>query len=368
MSDVSGAPDSGASEPISVITIEPTERGTSTLELARMLGEQRRKRDGTGSAQAGEQTTPDTGEPPAAKPPPETPAKADATPPTEVPGEEAIEEPGPDETSPIPLPRSWTREQSEHWNTLPRETQAYIAQREQERDRAIRQSQNEAAEKLKGLTAKEQLVEQARQYYEQTLPVMQETLQNRIAGEFSDIRTMADARALAQMDPQRYSRWDAAQKELALVTEQANQARHQAQQEQQQAWNKWSAEQDRLFAEKAPDISDPVKGPAVRKQALDTLTNIGFSQDELARGWNEGPLRDHRVQLLVRKAALFDQAEAAAKKAAAKPVPQVQKPGVSRPRGAADSEAVDALSQQLDKRGDAKTAAALLLARRNSRA
>jgi hypothetical protein len=359
MSDTNQAADVGGSEPISIVTIEPTERGTSTLELARMLGEQRRKRD--------EQAPPDTGEPPAAKPPPAQAAPADATPPQEAPGEEAIEEPGPDEASPIPLPRSWTREQSEHWNTLPRETQAYIAQREQERDRAIRQSQNEAAEKLRGLTAKEQLVEQARQYYEQTLPVLQENLQNHIAGEFSDIRTMADARALAQLDPQRYSRWDAAQKELALVTEQANQTRHKAQQEQQQAWDRWSAEQDRLFNEKAPEIADPVKGPVARKAAQDTLTAVGFNQDELVDSWNRGLLRDHRVQLLVWKAARFDQAEAASKKAAAKPVPQVQRPGVSRPRGAADSEAVDALTQQLDKRGDAKTAAALLIARRNAR-
>lgn len=364
MSDINNAPDAGevpeSSSGIDVVTIAPTERGTSTKDLSRLLAEQRRKRD--------EQQSPNTGAPPAAKPPPEAPAPADAAPPAEAPGEPPPADAEPADEAPIPLPRSWTREQADHWATLPRETQAYIAQRETERDRAVRQSQNEAAERLKGLTAKEQLVEQARQFYEQTLPAMQQTLQSHIATEFSDIKSMADARLLAQVDPQRYSRWDAAQKELHLAKEAAQQAQTRAQQERQDSWNKWAAEQDRIFIEKVPELSDPVKGPKLRDSAFNTLKDLGFTPEELTQSWNSGELRDHRVQLLLRDAALYREAQASAKKAAAKPVPQVQRPGVSRPHGAADSEAVDALNEQFDKRGDAKTAAALLIARRNARA
>jgi hypothetical protein len=210
-------------------------------------------------------------------------------------------------------------------------------------------------------------VEQIRQYYEQKLPEMQETLQNRIAGEFSDIKTMADARMLAQVDPQRYSRWDAAQKELAMVNDQHRQAQETAQRAQQEAWDKWAVEQDKLFAEKVPELSDPIKGPKYREASFGTLKNVGFKQDELVQSWNAGQLRDHRVQLLIYKAARFDLAEAEAQKKAAIPVPQVQKPGVSRPRGASDSEAIDAFSQKLDKTGSAKDGAALLMARRNAR-
>lgn len=381
MSDISTAGDVETGEPVSVVTLPPTERGTSAMDLARMLGEQRRKRDDEQSPAAandrarsmlGDKTMREkpSGAPQAQKPPPEPapPADADAAPPQEAPGEATPEDAEPADEAPIPLPRSWKREQADHWATLPRETQAYILQRQDENDRAVRQTQNEAAERLKSLTAKEQLVEQARQFYEQNIPQLQHALQSHIATEFSDIKSMTDARLLAQVDPQRYSQWDAAQKELHLANEAAQKAQTRAQEEYQQQWNKWSAEQDRLFSEKAPEIADPVQGPALKKQSFEALKKLGFTEDELAQSWNSGQLRDHRVQLLILRNAKLEAAEASAKKAAAKPVPQVQRPGVSRPRGAADSDAADALSQQLDKRGDAKTAAALLMARRNARA
>src|SRR5271166_1728543 len=76
---------------------------------------------------------------------------------------EAAQEP------PIEPPRSWKADEKERFKSLPRETQAYLAERETERDRALNRSQNEAAEKLKGLTAKEQAVEQARAQYEAAL-------------------------------------------------------------------------------------------------------------------------------------------------------------------------------------------------------
>jgi hypothetical protein len=38
---------------------------------------------------------------------------------------------------PIEPPRSWTKDEKERFQTLPRETQAYLAEREQERDREI---------------------------------------------------------------------------------------------------------------------------------------------------------------------------------------------------------------------------------------
>src|SRR5882672_4996536 len=44
----------------------------------------------------------------------------------------------------IEPPRSWTKEEKERFFSLPRETQEYLANREQERDREIRRSQNEA--------------------------------------------------------------------------------------------------------------------------------------------------------------------------------------------------------------------------------
>src|SRR5215216_1268918 len=69
------------------------------------------------------------------------PQGEDATPPneiaspTEAPGE--THEADPATRPPIAPPRSWTKDARAHWQTLPRETQAYVASREQEREREL---------------------------------------------------------------------------------------------------------------------------------------------------------------------------------------------------------------------------------------
>src|SRR5262249_31959780 len=117
----------------------------------------------------------------------------------EAPGETESADPA-EALPPIDAPRSWTAEDKELFNSLPRETQERIAGRERSRERDFRRSQDEAAEKLKGLTAKEQAAEQARQQYETALPLLLQTLQSQQAGEFADIKTMADVERLARED------------------------------------------------------------------------------------------------------------------------------------------------------------------------
>src|SRR5215472_13490318 len=58
------------------------------------------------------------------------------------------------EPAPIEPPRSWTKEDKELFTSLPRATQERIAERERSRESDFLRRQNEAAEKLKGLTAK----------------------------------------------------------------------------------------------------------------------------------------------------------------------------------------------------------------------
>ena len=81
-------------------------------------------------------------------------------------------------------------------------------------------------------------------------------------------------------------------------------------------------------------------------------------------GQRDLSLRDHRVQLLIRDATLWRDAQAKAKAAATRPVPPVQRPGVSQPKGAAQDAAIQHLTQKLEKTGNLKDAAALLRARR----
>src|SRR5262249_51809463 len=81
---------------------------------------------------------------------------------------------------------------------------------------------------------------------------------------------------------------------------------------------------DDLFKEKVPDMADEAKAAELQKQALAVLGDLGFTEAELLPLWNghkELSLRDHRLQLLIRDATLWREAEKKAKAAATKPVP-----------------------------------------------
>jgi hypothetical protein len=125
-----------------------------------------------------------------------------------------------------------------------------------------------------------------------------------------------------------------------------------------------------LFKEKVPEMADPSAVAKLQSAAVAALAHHGFEQSELAASWHghkDFSLRDHRVQLLVRDAILWREAKAKAKAAAAKPLPPVQRPGVSQAKGAAQDALVENLSEKLEASGSLKDAAALLRARRAAR-
>jgi hypothetical protein len=257
------------------------------------------------------------------------------------------------ELPPIAPPRSWTKEDKEVFTTLPRETQERLVERERARDTDISRRQNEAAEKLKGLTAKEQAVEQARQQYESALPILMQNLQSAMAGEFSDIKTMQDVQKMASEDWPRYIRWDAAQKQVAAVYQEVQGAQQRQQTEAQTKFAEFARREGELFAEKVPEMADDIKAAEFQKDAMASLKGVGFEENELAAAWQgriNVPFRDHRVQLMIHKAALWDKAQAKAKTIVnnAKPVPQVQRPGAAQPKGADNAAELKRLETQLD--------------------
>ena len=271
------------------------------------------------------------------------------------------------EPAPIEPPRSWTKEDKELFTGLPRATQERLAERERSREGDFLRRQNEAAEKLKGLTAKEQAVEQARQTYEAALPQLLQTLQQQQAGEFADIKSMADVERLAREDWPRYLLWDLQQKKVAEVTQHMLAAQHRQAQGKLTQFVEFAKRQDDLFKEKVPDMADEAKAAGLQKQALAVLGDLGFDEAELVPLWNgqkELSLRDHRLQLLIRDATLWREAQAKAKAAAVKPVPPVQRPGAATPRQGTDEARVTHLTQRLEQTGSLRDAAALVRARR----
>ena len=191
------------------------------------------------------------------------------------------------EPAPIEPPRSWTKEDKELFTSLPRETQEHIAERERSRESDFLRRQNEAADKLKGLTAKEQAVEQARQQYEAALPQLLHTLQQQQAGEFADIKSMADVERLAREDWPRYLLWDLQQKKIADVGAQLLAAQHRQAHEQLAQFADFATREDDLFKEKAPDMADAAKAAELQSKALKVLHELGFDEEkELVPMWN----------------------------------------------------------------------------------
>jgi hypothetical protein len=316
---------------------EALKQARDASEAGRTLAQQRRPQTQEAPAQAVEHQ--------------ESAVEADAAPQeTEAPGE--TQEADPAEQPPIEPPRSWTKEAKDRWQSLPRETQEYLANREQERDREIRRSQNEAAEKLKGASAKEQQLEQARQQYEAALPALLQQLHQAQMGEFADVKTHADLERMASEDPVRYLRWDAAQKKVAAVSQELRAAQERQTQEQHGKFAEFAKREDDAFLEKAPEFADKDKAAKLQGAAIETLRDLGFSEDELGRLWNGQDrlsLRDHRVQLLIRDGVKYRENKEAAAKVVAKTLPPVQRPGAAQPKGAHLQSQHAALTAKLPK-------------------
>lgn len=295
-------------------------------------------------------------------------------------GDDTAQETGPGETQaadaeaetlpPVEPPRSWTKEDKELWKGLPRDTQERLADRERSRDREFSTRLNEAAEKSKGLTAKEQAAEQVRAQYEQALPMLLQSIQQTHAGQFADIKTIDDVERLAAEDWPRYVQWDASQKKIAAVQQQTQEAQKRQAQEKSTKLQSFISDQNALFLEKAPEMADDKKAAEIGRSAVTMLKEIGFTPAELSELWSgekEISLRDHRVQLLIRDGVRYREATAKVKTAQSKPVPQVQRPGVAQPRGAADDERAKALDARLTQTGNLKDAVRALDARRSAR-
>lgn len=301
----------------------------------------------------------------------ESPARAEDTARDNGPGEtpQAADREA-DPLPPIEPPRSWTKEDKELFKGLPRETQERLAIRERSREADFLRRQNDAAEHTKALSAKEQAAERMRVHYEGALPMLLQALQERQAGEFADIKSIADVEKMAREDWPRYALWDAQQKRIAGVAQQAQAAQQRQALERAMRWSNFAVEQDALFAEKAPELADHGAKHKAAQSATEMLKELGFSDAELGRMWSgqgEVSLRDHRMQLLLRDAVRYRDAQAAAKSAQHKPVPHVQRPGPAPARNADADGRVKDLTERLNRSGTLRDAAALLAAQRAAR-
>lgn len=360
MSDVNvSAPGGSDGEAITVVTpATDTGEALSVSQAARALAAARHKPKQPEQAAAPSEPEVET---------PDEPAQADDAQPETADPVETTDEADPAEVPPIEPPRSWTKEAKDRWSSLPRETQEYLSVRETERDREVRRSQNETAEKLKGLTVKEQQVELARQQYESALPALLQTLQQQMAGEFADIRTQDDVNKLAAEDWPRFARWQAHKMQVDSLQAEAKSNQERQSHEFRNKWAEFASKEDAALLERAPELADKARSQKIADGAVAVLKDIGFDDKELAAAWNgenSVSLRDHRIQLLILDAMKYREAKVA--KPVAKPVPTVQRPGVSKSQGAGNSEVIQALTDQLSRTGSLRAAQELRAAQLKS--
>jgi len=266
----------------------------------------------------------------------------------------------PQAIEPIEPPRSWTKAEKDRFATLPRETQEYLHSREQEREREFRRSQNEVADQRKAIAAEREAAAKVRQQYEAQLPILMQTLRDAQQSAFSDIRTIDDVQRLVAEDPLRYLQWQAHQTKLQAVNADLERSRGQQAQAEQSRWAEHVSKENELAAEFIPELADKVKGLALTTRvARELLPELGFKPDELAAlasGKERLSIYDHRVQRLLATALKYADVQIASKAAVAKPLPPVQRPGTARPSGQANSERIQALTEQLNQTGSLKVA------------
>jgi hypothetical protein len=358
MTDETSAPAGGESAPVIAITAPANTGDDLSISQAARALTAGRARPPEPSAESAEPAPAD----------PELSDEGNAAPAMQATGE--TQEDAPAEVPPRELPRSWTRDRTEVWNRLDPATQDILLEQDRMASAEVRRVQNEAAEFRKAAQAERAQAEQARQRYEAQLPALLQSLQDANQAAFSDIRTVDDVQKLASEDPFRYLQWQAHQTKLQAVSAEAEKARGQQDRQRQSEWQQYRQREDALAAELIPELADKDKGVALMKRAADRLTELGFRPDELTRlanGEERISVFDHRFQQLVYSDLKLSEIQNARTAVAQKPVPPVQRPGTARPQGQANSERIQALTQNLNATGSLRAAQELRAAQLRSR-
>jgi hypothetical protein len=330
-------------------------------QAAKALADLRWKRNNESTAESADTATAD----------PELSGEDNAAPQNEATGE--TQEADPAAKPPLELPRSWTKDRAEHWAKLDPGTQEFLLEQDRKASAEVRRVQNEAAEKLKGLTAKEQEVEKARQQYEAKLSSSVKFMEQALQSEFGDIQTMNDVRKLQAEDPFRFQAWQVRQMELTAAQAEASAVEQRQAQEKQSKRANYEAEQNRLLIELVPEMADPKKASELRERAIAMLTDdLGLKNDLLIRWMGDDTgheiLSNAGIQKLIADGLKYRDIQKAPKAVAKPDLPPVVRPGTSKPSGSDQSEQVKDLTRKLNETGDIRFAQQLRALQARSRA
>jgi len=196
--------------------------------------------------------------------------------------------------------------------------------RNQMLDADYRRKTAEAAQAKREAQEFAEQIKQERAQYANQLDVSLSLMHKQLIG---DQEALAE---LARTDPAEWVARNAEFQQRIGLFEQARQQREyltKAQQaEEERGHKEWRDAERRLLQEKLPEWKDEAKASAEQKLIAESLMGIGYTREELSE------LFDHRALLIARKAALYDQLQAAKAKQA-KPEPRkALTPGAPKPQ------------------------------------
>jgi hypothetical protein len=227
----------------------------------------------------------------------------------------------------------------------------------------------------------------SRSFLETATATAQKSVLNLIAA-YPESATQAGMAKLAMANPARFAQYVEDRSYVERTIEGAQGAERalklvgsRVAEEQKRDFQTFAVQQDKLAEDGIPELKNatPSQKHAVAGRVMDAFHSIGVSPNEVMQMYHSN--RDFRsaagqklvlewatnraelVQLKTEKAAATKQL----RERRSTPIPQVQRPGVARPRGADDAEEVNRLNRRLEKSGSMEDGVALLAARRRAR-
>jgi hypothetical protein len=270
---------------------------------------------------------------------------ADDPEPIEAAAEEAEPEP---ELPAIDPPHSWDADAKADFAQLPRELQEKVVQRETQREKAVSEAQQRAAEAVKRAEAEASTLGQYKTALDQLIPQAQQTFANRWQG--------VDFAKWAEEDPiaafQGKEQFDAEMREMQRL--------HAAQQfAQREQYAKFLEAEGAKLPELAPDLADPEKGPARKEELKGFLVSAGIPETDLAYV--------SAAQLAIAYDAMrFRQLQAKARDAVKPPPARPALRPSPAPERPSHQRSVEQINGRLNRSGSVDDAVALLRARRKT--
>lgn len=225
-----------------------------------------------------------------------------------------------------------------------------------QKDKDYRLKTAKLAEERKALEQEREVLKQVqaeRQHLASMLQNVIPTLERQLTDKFGKVDWVALARENPAEWAQMRAEYDAHQQQLMFAQSEKARVERQQAEDFQRSHQKFLEDQSKALAEKIPEFADADRGPKFKAELKTYLKGEGLNETEISG------IADHRMVVIARKAMLYDAAlkSKAAAAQTAKPVPNVQRPGVS-PRTDVKAEIRKHAMAKLAQTGSVKDAAA----------